>query len=900
MLTLVKVQNPRLITSYALPPQTRFACAPCSIYRKIGGRKSAQRLTFAVVSNESHRKSELICFTEETQKDPSAALSAGNQTKATYQLRQSKSKVLEISAVVVDSEAPDAHSALDVSLVYEDGHVETIAGDLSLERWQVASKQLVSSDSTLPSGAFGHVEFATVMDVAAARKGLLKGREDALATLESDTAAAAVSLLVLATSSETGSARSLHVYALKPRSKDIISSSRQSLQHLLSYELPRAGAADENSTPAEYSLHASTGKLYQLLAGTITTYDLSGTLPRVLSQLHSRQSGYQSFTRIAPTALLAIQSGSCGIFDTVYSSVQAMLAIPAGETALTGEKRKHVDTQTEGQSLQFVTFFSELGLAVALSGNSLVGIQISSETVTRKRGKAQPSLLINSIGKGVGSQLRKKAETDAAWATWTAKIDEFVENADLREFESFLAEELGVTMSKSSRKKKQKESADSSKPLANGVSDHEQEADADKDSVHKNLDTPPKWRFPSDLSSVLRRTERPKALYCLSKIFGWSITDEEADEEAQPSSSISINFFAPNVLQWLALTGYVSAPMVQKALRETSDDAFSTSRVEHGDIIKAINEFDPEMRFMHELMSWPIHLDIQEIAQGLKALIQSLDSPPAAAITKALTMGQSSEQPADNEMELDLRRDIEAAEDDLTYALRALDSGLAVRSLALRTVFTRLHAFPTSTVVRTLRTTLTQHELVFFIQILRIELADGGWTSRYVDAEVQRADAGTPSDRSIAIISSLLNAAIDAVGTSGWLVGLSSAADVAADEMLATLRAETSAALEGCYEASALGGFLNDFERYSRLLQESEQSVPGKARNAKVDPIRAPGFEVVPKAEDSILPLGYKIQGPASRMRMTSGGVLKPKSKSLLGKEISMRVGKYSLDRIRV
>jgi len=186
---------------------------------------------------------------------------------------------------------------------------------------------------------------------------------------------------------------------------------------------------------------------------------------------------------------------------------------------------------------------------------------------------------------------------------------------------------------------------------------------------------------------------------------------------------------------------------------------------------------------------------------------------------------------------------------------------------------------------------------VFFIQILRIELADGGWTSRYTDVEIANRpeDVGSPSDHSIAIISNLLNCAIDSIGTSGWLVGLSGDPELQTDDMLETLGAETSAALETCIEACSFGVFLNDFERFSNTVQASQKQTTIK----KVDPIKTPGFEETPLAVDPVLPLGYKAQGPASKMRMTSTGQVE-KSRGLRGKELSMRVGKYSLDRIVV
>ncbi|KAK4964848.1 hypothetical protein LTR28_003616, partial [Elasticomyces elasticus] len=84
---------------------------------------------------------------------------------------------------------------------------------------------------------------------------------------------------------------------------------------------------------------------------------------------------------------------------------------------------------------------------------------------------------------------------------------------------------------------------------------------------------------------------------------------------------------------------------------------------------------------------------------------------------------------------------------------------LEVRGQALHLVLTKLNAHPPGEIVKAFRDLLSQQELVFFIHLLRIELADGGWTSRYIDADIKRTDMGSPADQAISIISNLLNCA---------------------------------------------------------------------------------------------------------------------------------------------
>jgi hypothetical protein len=854
------VRNPRLVTSYALPPQTRLLCAPCSIYRKITGRKAAQRVTYAVLGHTTGKKTEVICFTEDTIAD-STDLSADQQVKTSYQLPTTASTVFAINALASHSDNETLGLALDIAVTYVDGSVECIAGDLQQKRWDADAARAIAmaeSDAT-PSSV--KVEYATITDVTSARKGLLKSREDALALVGGavsldNSSDLNVPLLALVTVDDQNTRR-FNLFSLPSRSKDMITSAHQGLRYLFSHELPAAPSSDK----ATFSLQSSAGKLHQLLSGIITTYDLSGTVPRLLSVLTPHTHAHQSFVRISAALVLAAESASCAIYDTKYSSLQAALSLESDPLESAGDKRKRTDGATEG-SLDFVTFFSDLGLAVAISGNALVGLQINLSATAYKKSKANTSLLINSLGKGAKKALvaaPNSEESSQEWESWKETVDSLVDS-DVAALERFLAAELEV----SSTPKHQAQDAE--------------EQDAEDNRMWPVRDS----RF------LVQKTERRKAVYLLSKMFAWNETTNE------DQSSISMNFFAANIFRWLAVTGYMSATAVERALREAGAIQSTAQRVRPGDIMRAVNELDPEMHVMHEWLSWPVYLEIEEIIVALASLVKSLQGPSPAAVAKLIT---SKSEESGNELETIIQAETDAAEADLEFALSALDTGLSVRSASFRTVFTRLHSFPSRSIVERLRTHLAPREVVFFIQILRIELADGGWTSKYTEDEIasRSEDAGSPSDHSIAIISNLLNCAIDAIGTSGWLVGLSGDPDLQTDNMLETLVAETSAALETCIEACSFGVFLNDFERFSNTIRASQKQTTIK----KVDPIKTPGFEETPLAVDPILPLGYKAQGPADKMRMTSTGQVE-KSRGLRGKELSMRVGKYSLDRIVV
>ncbi|GAB7347223.1 hypothetical protein MBLNU459_g3326t1 [Dothideomycetes sp. NU459] len=897
--SIYNIRNPRLVTSYALPPQTRFLASPCSISRKLAGRKASQRITYAAVTDKSGKNVQLVCFTEETLTE-SSDLSADQQVKLTYAFEKPKRSICSIHALPSHSDNEELGSALDVCVVYEDGSVQCVAGDLSSKRWDADSFQAIALSQGAATDAPGNVEYAAVTDVATARRGLLKNREDALAVIGDASAETSTPLLVLVIGSTATTTKHFHVFALPSRSKDMVSSAHQGLRHLLSYHLPGHEGASTSSLTSNYLLQASTGKFHQLSEGVVTTYDLSGTVPRVLSQLQPRSSAYSSFVRISPALILAADPSACGLYDTKYSSVQAMLSLSSEPVDLNVTKRKTAEGLQSVSSLDFISFFADLGLAVALSGNEIVGLQINLSAPTHKKSKTNSSLLIDSLGKGMGmgklsGAIQHDRETDASdqerLVKWKEIVDGHIAESGVTGLENFLAADLDVVTTKKTRRgRHNKEKHDGRKPA---VSADVAQPDAIEDpaQAEDGKSQPPRPWALNDISSLIQKTDRRKALYVLGKMFDWVGNPSREDQ-----SSVAVILFAPNVFKWLALTGYMSSSMIEKALRENTTAQNISVRVAPGDVMKAFNELDPALHIMHEWLSWPVPLEIEEVVSGLRALIESIEGPGPAAAGRLITSGKTDEATLNGELESTMQLESEAAEVDLDVALSALDNGLDVRSSSFHTIFTRLHSFPATDTTKVLRSLLTPSQTVFFIQVLRIELAHGGWTSRYIDAEIEQAEDGTQSNNSIDIIASLLSTAIDSIGTSGWLVGLSGDADLGTDEMLSTLKAEISAALDGCHQVCALKIYLNDFEQYSKAVQAQE-----KASAKKVHPVKAPGIEAASHVADPLLPLGFKVPTPIAKTMMKNGGLREQKkSKSRIGKEISMRVGKYSLDRVRV
>jgi hypothetical protein len=267
--------------------------------------------------------------------------------------------------------------------------------------------------------------------------------------------------------------------------------------------------------------------------------------------------------------------------------------------------------------------------------------------------------------------------------------------------------------------------------------------------------------------------------------------------------------------------------------------------------------------------------------QTTKVIVQSLDS---ALLPASKTLANGDQEMVNSHVESDLDHETDAAMVDLDFAFSTLEHGLPVRGEILQLAFVQINAFPAPQIVSTLRELLTEHELIFLIHILRIELADGGWTSRYMKAEPTEGEEA-PSDYALNIIIRLLSCTVDAIGIGGWLSSSTNDPGDALDNLLASLRAETSAALEGIHEATFLRGLLAEFLRYSAKLDYSRNLMNNKS------------IETVHRGETA-LPLGMKVEGAEIKRKKDDGTFLS--DRELAGKISRYTVGKYSFERIRI
>ena len=785
-------------------------------------------------------------------------------------------------------------------MVHDDGTIRCLSGDLQHERWKTPT-------TLATDGVCSKLEHVTLTDKSTACQGLLNGREDAQEALDPE----AFILALLSRAAGPGSPeqhiRRLHLLAINPRPR--------SLQKLLTWALPDSSGTTSN--PPRAHLDASSGSLQLILDGHLTTYDLTGTTPRKSSHLRLG-SGTLSFLSLSKTLVLTAAPGELTVYDTQYQSVRALLLTSKGRAANSRKKRKRHGTSVDVSipSPDLVSYLPARGLAIGLDTDKLVGVQLvspsSGSSLSRQSGT---SSLLEAIGRGCES-IRETAPlprannlpralhsylalsdtvNDSRWRDQVSAMDGHAKRRDVENLERVFAHSVQVVRDETvladwrkQRDEWRRENGwrdeikvdDASLPNGNGAHRHTQTMDGQS---AKSLEYPeerplPEWQWPARGPT----TEQRKVLYGLRKIFSYASmpSDKYASQQG-----LTIALFPPNIFRWLLTSGSLSAANIERALQDDKRGSTFNRHLGPGQMIKCLVDFDPEMKVLLSVLRAPASLQAEDIWEAVRLLMRSLEYPENLNQdkTKPLANGDTSDALVGQEEE--------AAAQDLDLAVAALEHGGDIRERALTVALTRLHTFPPSSVVGGMRKMMTRAEIISVLHLLRIELAREGWLSRYIDSEMEVDEES--SDQSIRLIGDLLNCSLDSIGAGGWMGGMSHSGHAGdAEELVTALQAEVSATLEGVEEATYLTGLLGEMLRYS-------QSVAGSARARKSQKDGPGPIIVQAEATDArLLPLGLKAEQEVSRTRIGAGGEIQKRTARDVGRIKSMRVPKYSLERI--
>jgi hypothetical protein len=796
-----------------------------------------------------------MCFTESTKRRSVGEGNFSSPERQEIPLEEGDVVGLNVIPSTSDRDAP-------VLVSYTSGHAWLVAHDLS-------RKDSLNSLDSDPSAL--EVEYSTTLDTASSRKGMLRNREDVLVQLDHISPAPTL----LCHIGRTPGGRILRLYAISAHALSQLQSQKPGLQLLLEYTMPQQRGQTQST--AKYDIHAGSGTLYQLLDSRLSVYDLSGTTPNHITQLGSKTRPISGFVRLSSSMVMTVSHGEASLYETNFGSLFAFTTLPSSNTPSSKKRKRNKEDEKEqdhSTTLEQLHCFSNAGPVVALREHDLATLQVNDSLGKTKRARLRGPRMADVVFKNsnhVGGEALPKKKHRQQWREWTAQVDDLIATDNVEGLEKLVA----------SDKRLGRQRSVTYSPEEALVEDEEVDGDAYHDL----------WPLPEPVDRS--QLDELRTMYVLSRIFRYS---EGRLEVAIPSLKL---------LEWFSLAGCLTTSYIRRSWDLYDHAAHDGEILRLGDVMSALRVLDDDFQLIHDFLSLPVSWPIEDVVQALRFVVQSFDElTPTAELPLLLPPVPASEQPngeahMTNGFDVDLEVELETkvAEEELEQAAALLSGGLEVRSDTLRVIFARLLDFDSGHVITTLRTMMSHDELVFFIHVLRIELADGGWTSRYVDiaqAEDEGEEQGWvnakggveevgPNNQAIKTIGDLLSCAVDAIGVNGWLVGHSTSAPATAKELLTSLRAEVCAGLEGCYEADTLGMALGEIERLA--------APAGKSLLPRLSHDLAAGG-----GTGTILPMGGNAMVNAVEQRK---GAASKKSR-LARAEERKRIGSYSFERIRI
>ncbi|KAK5636972.1 hypothetical protein RRF57_012684 [Xylaria bambusicola] len=867
-INIYDVSSSRLVTSYPIPPQSRFSCPASSIRLKSDTTKDVSRYTYAAL-NES-RTNKVTLF-----KDNVGESGKTDQSNCSVSLHEGHPVVwlAPLSKPGAVNDATEASSNSELLVVRADGEIIGLDEENLQQKWASSALAMLQDLSEDARTDFT-IEFCRSVSASEVRKGILKGDGDIFSLLSDSSQELDEEMEVLVLVSVSGSAtqrsRHLHIVGRLP-STNSLQKNRGIVQlHVMPLVPPKS----KKRSPRSYRLDARNGALLELQKHTITIHDLTASIPKVASTM--QLEGTNSFLPLSKTSLLCSTNTQLSVFNPVYRSLQNTIDIDLesqGQT-LTGKEGGSV-------SCQLVAYFSSLERAVSIVGSNLVAIQLEAPKNRHAKRRAE-GLLIDSIGRGLPTTKRSSMPSSKLppkdsvfsnylpgsirgdyWKEWTAGqeyADSLLNSNDIPKFEIFLSEKLGIKV----------ETA----PV--------QSEDSTDVSGKNNL----LWRFPKSRANY-PAVDRRWILFAISRSFQWNNALLTPKQHLELSSRCR----AFNVVE-----------LASRLPRQTSEKEAADNFLAE-ELVSRLAEIDPSLELLVVYLS-ATKLGALEILLVLRTLMRSLGliNDPNKPLPKLLTNGTTEDATTENDTHENENIGIELddLEDEIQKTVSYLNNEDAgIRGRGISAAFTKLGVCPHSSAVKALRSTFKPQEILSLMYVLRIELVKGGWTDRYLEAEYRENEGApfdAPPDGIIKLIADLLGFCLDSLGPGGWLLNDAMQAGDDAADFVGSLTHEVSAALEGLEEMTFLRNFLAGPVKYcEEVSRKAATTIVSATSDANAKPI---AINVKDPAART-LPLGLKpASQQASSYKVGSGGEIVQRSLRERGHLISQKVGSYSLERI--
>ena len=881
-INIYEASSARLITSYPIPPQSSLTCAPSSIRRRNPESKEITRFTYISTREGTSQKvtffKDVVVSSGETiSNTKSANLSSGGAVTYLAPLK------------VLLNEAGAATNIVREELVIVRDNGEIIGLDIeSLQKkWDAPAKTLCKGIADNSKGSHGtptstenfRIEFCCSALTSDIIQGVFKGNEELVSLFSGEKIGNKTDseLLVLISSYGTGDQkiRNLHIVGI---------SSPATTNNLQRLAVLYTGPLDIQSRRAigvsSYHLDALSGTLMELDGQTLTTYDLTTSVPTVSTVMVIGEAA--SFLRLSKTSLLATNGTQLSVYNPMYRSLQSSTAFELEEQS------QAVEGDSSLSSVQLVAYFSRLELALAIVNSDLVAIQLEAPKARAKKRRAE-GLLIDAIGRGMPAIYRGHdvtlKDTPAKsvfsnylpgsirgdywqkWSTEESVANNLLNSNDIRGLEVFLADKFGVVV---------RESKSSSEQKTDG---------GDPDAV-ENL---PRWEWPKNRVTY-PYADRRWVLYAISRAFEWNTALPE--DETIPRLVCQLP--QSSIINYLVDAGHLTLSNIKSSFKLDMDDTAKTDSFIAEQLITRLADLDPTLVLLSAYIS-ATTLGSVELLLAVRTIMRSLElvqdrnqNPP-----KLITNGTSEE--ADNGI---IGMELDKLEEQIQKTESYLGGDAGVRGDALSAAFAKLGNCPSGSMIKALRSTFKPEEILSLVYILRVELVKGAWTSRYLDTTdfEQDPNLDAPPDGIVKLLADLLGRCIDAIGPSGWLVNDAILAGDESSDFIAALKLEVSAALEGIEEAVYLRGILGEVVKYGQTVEKQARTDAAAA----ADTIKPVPLHVRESGTEA-LPLGLKTgKERISAQKVVSGGEIVDRSARETGHLRSQQVGPYSLERIAI
>ncbi|EWY91356.1 hypothetical protein FOYG_08482 [Fusarium oxysporum NRRL 32931] len=848
-ISIYDIPASRLITSYPIPPQESFTCAPYSVRIRRAGSNDVSRYTY--ISTRDSRGQKITLFRDVVHQD-------GKTTSTT-----TASPVLKTSAVrylTCSSSVSETSSTGDVIAVCENGEFISLSSETLAIQWTSPSKSALQDAIATQIESF-EVDYVTSGTLAEFSEGIFKDKPEIFSALPK-TPASEPELVAFVSKTLSQSQESRHLVVLAVAAG---TSTTSDIQKLSPLEIAPIGTPSPRGTDkSTYQIDVQAALLMQLQQGALNIYDLTTPVPKLKSVVHMENA--VSFSRLSRPFVLSCSLESISLYNHQYRSIHANAPLDLSEV---------LEEDEMPQSCQLISYLRSQELAVALVDNVLVSIQIEPPKSHGKRRKQ--GLLIDSIGRGTATEIpAKKAKTDKL----SADFSKYVPGSMTEQYMNKLRNELEVADGHLTKGDLGEWEGLLRKRFRVGLRSTSESTDA-KEKEAQEL---PEWEWHTGGNSYAV-VDRRWVLYAIGRAF--SISTSEA-----PESRPKLQLILPdtNVTSYLVVAGHLTLSNLKAAFREELDVEALDSKTIVEDLLTSLTDADPSMTLVLNYLQ-ATQLGELELLLAIRALMLNLDliPDPKKPANNKLLKDEAHEGAENYEMDLDdLERDIAITE----YYLGDDSSS---RSRGLTLAFAKLWRLPAITTVKAIRATLKTDEILSLIYTLRVELVRGAWTSLYIDPTSFDSEGNDPPpDGVITLISDLLGRCIDAVGAGGWLLNDAISSDKSeTGDLLTALKLEVTAALEGLEEAVYLNGIVGEAVRFGLASQKSGAGRQPWNTNNPV-PMKLEG------QESRMLPLGLKTKQLPTKSKVVSGGEVVQRSTRETGQLISRKVEAYSLEKLAI